>query len=105
MYFTKYEDGDFFGIRIIDYEIYMSEDETLKKYINVPTIAMIPEKINKQNFKIIKLIFGTLVIPNTLLGLSIPTFESIKIATNARIKPHINKIIPRVFILLLFIYQ
>jgi len=34
MYFTKYEDGDFFGLKIIDYDIYMSDDETLKKYTN-----------------------------------------------------------------------
>jgi hypothetical protein len=39
MYFTNYKNGDFFGIRIIDYEIYMSEDETLKKYTNYGNLA------------------------------------------------------------------
>lgn len=35
MYFTNYETGDFFGLRIIDYEIYISEDDTLKTYMNL----------------------------------------------------------------------
>ena len=39
MYFTNYDSGDFFGLRIIDYEIYMSEDETLKKYTNYGNLA------------------------------------------------------------------
>jgi len=32
MYFQNYETGDFFGLRIIDFDIYMSEDDSLKKY-------------------------------------------------------------------------
>lgn len=39
MYFTNYKTGDFFGLKIIDYEIYMSEDETLKKYTNYGNLA------------------------------------------------------------------
>ncbi len=35
IYFINYQTNDFFGIRIIDFEIYMSEDETLKKYVNL----------------------------------------------------------------------
>ena len=35
MYFQNIENSDFFGVRIIDYDIYTSEDETLKKYVNI----------------------------------------------------------------------
>ena len=34
MYFMNYDTDDFIGIRIIDFDIYMSEDSTLKKYNN-----------------------------------------------------------------------
>ena len=32
MYFQNYKTQDFFGLKIIDYDIYLSEDETLKSY-------------------------------------------------------------------------
>lgn len=32
MYFQNYKTQDFFGLKIIDYDIYISEDETLKSY-------------------------------------------------------------------------
>ena len=35
MYFSNTLTNDFFAIRIIDYDIYMSVDETLKKYTNI----------------------------------------------------------------------
>ena len=35
MYFQNYETGDFFGLRIIDFEIFMSEDDTLRSYQHV----------------------------------------------------------------------
>ena len=35
MYFQNYDTSDFFGLRIIDYEIYISDDDTLKNYINL----------------------------------------------------------------------
>jgi hypothetical protein len=35
MYFMNYDTNDFIAIRIIDFDIYISEDETLKKFINV----------------------------------------------------------------------
>lgn len=38
MYFMNYATNDFFAIRIIDFEIYMSEDDTLKKYTNVGSL-------------------------------------------------------------------
>jgi hypothetical protein len=38
MFFTNYITGDFFGIRIIDNDIYMSEDNTLRNYLFVGDI-------------------------------------------------------------------
>jgi hypothetical protein len=35
MYFSKDKEGEFFGLRIIDFDIYMSTDETLKVYTNI----------------------------------------------------------------------
>jgi len=35
MYFQNYKTSDFFGLRIIDYEIFISEDDTLKNYEHV----------------------------------------------------------------------
>ena len=35
MYFQNYKTGDFFGLRIIDFEIFISEDDTLKNYEHV----------------------------------------------------------------------
>lgn len=35
MYFQNYKTGDFFGLRIIDFEIFISEDDTLKIYEHV----------------------------------------------------------------------
>jgi hypothetical protein len=35
MYFQNYKTGDFFGLRIIDFEIFISEDDTLKSYEHV----------------------------------------------------------------------
>ncbi len=35
MYFMNYDTNDFIAIRIIDFDIYISEDETLKKFTNV----------------------------------------------------------------------
>ena len=32
MYFQNYRSQDFFGLKIVDYDIYISEDETLKSY-------------------------------------------------------------------------
>lgn len=32
MYFQNYKTQDFFGLKIVDYDIYISEDETLKSY-------------------------------------------------------------------------
>jgi len=35
MYFQNYKTGDFFGLKIIDFEIFISEDDTLKNYEHV----------------------------------------------------------------------
>lgn len=38
MYFSNDITGDFFGLRIIDYEIYISDDETLRTYMNIGSL-------------------------------------------------------------------
>jgi len=35
MYFQNYKSGDFFGLKIIDFEIFISEDDSLKSYEHV----------------------------------------------------------------------
>jgi hypothetical protein len=35
MYFSNVDYDDFFGLRIIDYDIYLSDDDTLKRYTNI----------------------------------------------------------------------
>ena len=35
MYFQNYDTGDFFGLRIIDYDIYLSEDDRLANYMHI----------------------------------------------------------------------
>jgi len=35
MYFQNYETNDFFGLRIIDYDIFISEDDTLRNYSHI----------------------------------------------------------------------
>lgn len=56
MYFQNYDTGDFTGLKIVDYEIYVSEDDTLKKYVHIGDLEtfrnyVVPEDmLNQDNF-------------------------------------------------------
>jgi len=43
MYFQNYDTNDFFGLRIIDFEIFVSEDDTLKSYEHVGDLKTFEE--------------------------------------------------------------
>jgi len=46
IYFQNYDTNDFFGLRIIDFDIYLSDDSTLKKYTNIGSLEDFKNHMN-----------------------------------------------------------